>query len=128
MFRDATKARQASLSNPLLHPVSSVPTDAAILRLQFDSSPPWSILDSYRTPFIRIQRSVRIPAVCRMRGRCSKDACVCVSQCCLGSVQARRESKTAITSDQVLSSYNWLHKMLNVDEVQQMYEQLCRRE
>ncbi|KAF6725944.1 hypothetical protein FQA47_016841 [Oryzias melastigma] len=49
-------------------------------------------------------------------------------RCCLGSVQARRESKTAITSDQVLSSYNWLHKMLNVDEVQQMYEQLCRRE
>lgn len=49
MFRDATKARQASLSNPLLHPVSSVPTDAAILRLQFDSSPPLSILDSYRT-------------------------------------------------------------------------------
>lgn len=43
MFRDGTKA--GSLSGPLLHPASSVSTDAAILCLQFDSSPQ-SVLSS----------------------------------------------------------------------------------
>ena len=38
MFRDGTKA--GSLSSPLLHPASTVPTEAAILCLQFDSSSP----------------------------------------------------------------------------------------
>lgn len=46
MFIDGTKT--GSLSSPLLHPASSVPRDSAILCLQFDSSSPRSILDTYR--------------------------------------------------------------------------------
>ena len=74
MFRDGTM--EGSLSSPLLHPPSSVPTDAAIL--QFDSSSPQSILDSS----FWMQCCVHVITVCRTcRGCITSRVCVCVCVC-----------------------------------------------
>lgn len=76
MFRDGTKA--GGLSSPLLHPASSVPADAAIHCLQFDSSSLQSILDSLLNAMIWMQHLVHVITVCRTSEGCIKAACVCV--------------------------------------------------